>query len=150
MRHFLIFLILVTLFSGCISDVNINQNNDSNIVTNTSSENPNIEVEKNVFENSSNVTSIPFKILEFGIYGDTYKHYESNIEGNKTVIEVYRGKKLGMDYSIEVSSVYKEDDKLIVIVEEIEPEDYSNRIVVYPYEIIEVDGQYKNVEFKNN
>ena len=93
---------------------------------------------------------IPFKVLEFGIYGDTYKHYGSKIEGNKTVIEVYMGKKLGIDYSIEVISVYKEDDKLIVIVEETEPEDYSNRIVVYPYEIIEVDGQYKNVGFKSN
>jgi len=149
MRYFLIFLILVTLFSGCMSDVNINQNNDSKVVTNTSSENPNIEVES-VFENSSNLTSIPFKVLEFGIYGDTYKHYESKLEGNKTIIEVYMGKKLGIAYSIEVVSVYKEDDKLIVIVEETEPEDYSNRIVVYPYEIIEVDGQYKNVEFKNN
>jgi len=149
MRYFLIFLILVTLFSGCMSDANINQNNDSNIVTNTSSENPNIEVES-VFENSSNLTSIPFKVLEFGIYGDTYKHYESKIEGNNTIIEVYMGKKLGIDYSIEVVSVYKEDDKLIVIVKETEPEDYSNRIVVYPYEIIEIAGQYKTVEFKNN
>lgn len=155
MKYSFIFLISVILiFSGCIEENGTNDQNNSNetlFLNNTSSENPNIEVElNNSFEsdNSSEIESISFKILEFGIYGDSYKHYESSITGDKTVIEVYMGKKLGSDNIIEINSINSENGVLIVYVEEITPETVSDRAIVYPYEIVEVNGLYNNVEFK--
>lgn len=155
MKYSFIFLISVILiFSGCIEDNRNKDPNNSNetlFSNNTSSENPNIEVElNNSFEsnNSSEIESISFKILEFGIYGDSYKHYKSSINGDKTVIEVYMGKKLGSDNIIEINSINLENGVLIVYVEEITPETVSNRAIVYPYEIVEVNGIYNNVEFK--
>ncbi|MBA2839873.1 hypothetical protein HNP87_000385 [Methanococcus maripaludis] len=155
MKYSFIFLISVILvFSGCIEDNGTAKSTNSNetlFLNHTSSENPNIEVElNNGFESDkgSEIESISFKILEFGIYGDSYKHYESNITGDKTVIEVYMGKKLGSDNIIEINSINLENDVLIVYVEEITPETISDRAIVYPYEIVEVNGIYNNVEFK--
>ncbi|MBB6067094.1 protease complex subunit PrcB family protein [Methanococcus maripaludis] len=155
MKYSFIFLISVILiFSGCIEDNSTKDPNNSNetlFLNNTSSENPNIEVELNnslKSDNSSEIESISFKILEFGIYGDSYKHYENSINGDKTVIEVYLGKKLGSDNIIEINSINLENGVLIVYVEEITPETVSDRAIVYPYEIVEVNGTYNNVEFK--
>ncbi|MBB6401198.1 hypothetical protein HNP92_000483 [Methanococcus maripaludis] len=155
MKYSFIFLISVILvFSGCIEDGGTTESDNSNetlFLNHTSSENPNIEVELNdVFEsdNGSEIESISFKILEFGIYGDSYKHYESSITGDKTVIEVYLGKKLGSDNIIEINSINLENGVLIVYVEEITPETISDMAIVYPYEIVEVNGIYNNVEFK--
>ncbi|MBA2868228.1 protease complex subunit PrcB family protein [Methanococcus maripaludis] len=155
MKYSFIFLISVILvFSGCIEDNGTAESDNSNetlFLNHTSSENPNIEVELNdVFEsgNGSEIESISFKILEFGIYGDSYKHDGSRITGDKTVIEVYMGKKLGSDNIIEINSISLENGVLIVYVEEITPENISDRAIVYPYEIVEVNGIYNNVEFK--
>jgi len=146
MKYSFIFLIsAILMFSGCIGDNITNESNETLFLNNTSSENPNIEVElNNSFESndSSEIESVSFKILEFGIYGDSYKHYESSINGDKTVIEVYMGKKLGSENIIEINSIKLENGVLIVYVEEITPETISDRAIVYPYEIVEVNGIY--------
>ncbi|MBA2861310.1 protease complex subunit PrcB family protein [Methanococcus maripaludis] len=152
MKYSFIFLIsAILIFSGCIEDNITTESNGTSLLNNTSSENPNIEVEaddSSESKNSSEIGSIPFKVLEFGIYGDSYKHYESNVKDDKTVIEVYMGKKLGSDNIIEINSIKLENGVLIVNVEEITPETISDRVIVYPYEIVEVNGIYNNVEFK--
>ncbi|WP_459201196.1 protease complex subunit PrcB family protein [Methanococcus sp. CF] len=152
MKYSFIFLISVVLiFSGCIGENTTAEKSNEILVNNTSSENPNIEVELNnsyESDNFSEIESISFKILESGIYGDSYKHYESNINGDKTVIEVYMGKKLGSENTIEINSINLEDGVLSVYVEEITPETISDRAIVYPYEIVEVSGKYENVKFK--
>uniref|UniRef100_A9A9W9 PrcB C-terminal domain-containing protein n=1 Tax=Methanococcus maripaludis (strain C6 / ATCC BAA-1332) TaxID=444158 RepID=A9A9W9_METM6 len=152
MKYSFIFLIsAVLIFSGCMGDNITTGSNETLMLNNTSSENPNIEVGlNNSFDsdNNSEIESVSFKILEFGIYGDSYKHYESSIDGDKTVIEVYMGKKLGSENIIEINSINLENGVLIVYVEEITPETISDRAIVYPYEIVEVNGIYNNVEFK--
>ncbi|ABO34550.1 conserved hypothetical protein [Methanococcus maripaludis C5] len=152
MKYSFIFLIsAVLIFSGCIENNITTESNETLFLNNTSSKNPNIGVELNngtESDDSSEIESISFKILEFGIYGDSYKHYESSIIGDKTIIEVYMGKKLGSDNIIEINLIKLKNGVLIVYIEEITPETISDRAIVYPYEIVEVNGIYNNVEFK--
>jgi len=58
------------------------------------------------------------------------------------------GKKLGSDNIIEINLIKLKNGVLIVYIEEITPETVSDRAIVYPYEIVEVNGIYNNVEFK--
>ncbi|EHP87437.1 protease complex subunit PrcB family protein [Methanotorris formicicus] len=149
----LVILILVVLLCGCIGDKttdtpSVPKNNVAKTDTNQNNIVPN---ETQNITNETKIPSevpIPFEIVEMGIFGKEehgkYIHYTKD---NKTIIELYMGKKPTAGYSISISKITKKNDKLLVYINESYREEGNAMVVTSPYVIAEVNGTYDNVVF---
>ncbi|ABR54561.1 conserved hypothetical protein [Methanococcus vannielii SB] len=149
MENSLIVILMLIVFSGCISNENLEPTNDNiNLKIDISNDTNNFS--KNSKENDLNINKkvkIPFNVLELGIYGNPYRNYKSEIIENNTVIKIHAGKKFGLDNEIRIDSIYEQDAVLYVIILETTSENYADKRIVYPYEIVIVEGIYRNIEY---
>ncbi|MDK2789849.1 MAG: hypothetical protein PWP15_356 [Methanothermococcus sp.] len=154
----LIFLLVIFLFCSCVSknhtavDNTVNFGNES---INKIQNNPKIAEKESIQKknNSANKTEIiPFKILEYGVYGKNEKTFNSYVSNNKTIIEVHSGKKPTIGYGIEITKIVRleKNNTIVVYVNETSPNQQGSMVIQSPYEVVEVNGSYENVVFLEN
>ncbi|AEH06674.1 hypothetical protein [Methanothermococcus okinawensis] len=160
-------ILLMVSLSSCLDffndDVNIHKTiNNKNITIKNSSNfgyNRALNGNKNVDKNNknkdtySNCNNLPipinYTILEYGQYGKyDKKYYCSYIDNRKntTIICVYGGKKPNY-YSIKIAKIIKNSNEDITVYVSSTVQNNNSIVITSPYEIVEVNGIYKNVKF---
>lgn len=153
----LIFLSVLFLLCGCVSKSHTVDNivNFGNEGINKIQNNSKIDEKESMQEKNNNTNKteiVPFKILEYGVYGKSEKTFISYVLDNKTIIEVHSGKKPTIGYGIEVTKIVRlgKNNTIVVYINETSPTQHGSMIIQSPYEVVEINGSYENVMFLEN